>query len=65
MNLPQRIAKNIQKIRKTSITKLADKAGLSKYTLARVLYCRSKDVQVSTLLKIAKALKVSMDKLVK
>jgi len=59
------IARNINKYRKVSIARLADKAGISKFTLQKILYAQTKDIQVSTLIKIAKALDVSLDKLTK
>lgn len=59
------IANNINKLRKVSIAKLAMKAGISQFTLQNILYVKKKDVQVSTLSKIAKALNVPMDDLLK
>ena len=65
MSLVKTIAKNINKHRKISIEKFAKKADVSKYTLQKILYGQVKDVQVTTLKKIAKALGVSLDNLVK
>ena len=62
------IAKNIQKLRFSRnfpISKLADKAKLSNHTIESILYAKAKDVQVSTLLKIAKALNCKVDDLLK
>lgn len=51
-------------IRKTSIDKLAKQAGVSKFTLQKILYAQTKDIQLSTIIKIAEALDISIDKLV-
>jgi DNA-binding Xre family transcriptional regulator len=45
--------------------KLAKKAGLSYSSLENIIYVKKKDVQITTLQKIAKALNVSLDDLVK
>ena len=62
------IAKNIRKykeLRKTSFLKVAKKAGIPYTTLENILYQRVQDVQISTLQKIAKALGVKVDDLIK
>ncbi|OGC09647.1 hypothetical protein A3J90_02575 [candidate division WOR-1 bacterium RIFOXYC2_FULL_37_10] len=61
----KRIAKNIKKHRKISYTKLAKKAGVNFSTLEKIIYPRVQDVQISTLSKIAKALGVTVDALIK
>jgi DNA-binding Xre family transcriptional regulator len=65
VNLRKAVAKNINKYRKISIAKLAEKAGISKFTIQAILYGSSKSVDGITLVKIAKALNVSIDNLVK
>jgi DNA-binding Xre family transcriptional regulator len=65
VSINKTIAKNIQKYRKVSIAKLADKAGMSQFSIQNILYGKKADVRVGTLIKIAKALNVSLDKLVK
>jgi DNA-binding Xre family transcriptional regulator len=59
------ISRNIRKYRKESFLKLAKKAGLSYSSLENIIYVKKKDVQITTLQKIAKALNVSLDDLVK
>ncbi len=61
----KRIARNIKKYRKTSYANLAKKAGMNFSTLEKIIYPRIQDVQITTLLKIAKALDISLDELVK
>jgi DNA-binding Xre family transcriptional regulator len=63
--LVRKTAKNIKKHRKTSYLKLAAKAQLNFSTLEKIIYPRVQDVQVSTLLKIATALGVGLEDLVK
>lgn len=65
MTINEAIAKNIQKYRKVSIAKLADKARMSQFSIQNILYGKKADVKVSTLMKIAKALNVTLDELVK
>ena len=65
MNLRKSVANNINKYRKISIAKLAEKAGISQFTIQAILYGNSMSVDGITLVKIAKALDVSIDKLVK
>ena len=64
MSLVENVAKNIQKYRKVSIAKLAQKAQISQYTLQKIIYCKYKDIGINTLHKIAKALNVSVEKLI-
>jgi len=59
------IAKNIKKYKKTSYSVLAIKAGINFSTLEKIIYPRIQDVQVGTLSKIAKALGVTVDDLIK
>ena len=59
------IAKNIKRYKKTSYGNLAKKAGINFSTLEKIIYPRIQDVQVSTLSKIAKALGVTIDDLIK
>ena len=65
MNLRKIVAKNINKYRKVSIAKLAKKAGISQFTIQAILYGSSISVDGITLVKIAKALNISIDELVK
>lgn len=65
MNLREIVAKNINKYRKVSIAKLAEKAGISQFTIQAILYGSSASVDGVTLIKIAKALNISIDNLVK
>ena len=64
MNLRKAVAKNINKYRKISIAKLAEKAGISQFTIQAILYGSSNSVDGITLVKLAKALNVSIDRLV-
>ncbi|MBU1628003.1 helix-turn-helix transcriptional regulator [bacterium] len=59
------IAKNIKKYKKTSYSKLAKKAGINFSTLEKIIYPRVQDVQVGTLSKIATALGVKVDDLIR
>lgn len=61
--LVRKISKNIKKYRKTSYLKLAEKAGVNFSTLEKIIYPRIQDVQISTLLKIARTLGVKVDDL--
>jgi transcriptional regulator with XRE-family HTH domain len=68
MDLIKTIAKNIRKLKvrqKTSFLKIAKKAGIPFTTLETILYKKRADLKISTLMAIAKALKVSLDELVK
>lgn len=68
MNLARTIAKNIRKHKNsqgTSFLRIAKKAGIPFTTLETILYKNRADLKVSTFLAIAKALKVSLDDLVK
>ena len=65
MNLRKIVAGNIKKLRTVSIAELADKAGISKFTIQAILYGSSASVDGTTLVKIAKALNVPLDRLVK
>lgn len=65
MSIMDNISRNIRKYRKESFLKLAKKAGLSYSSLENIIYVKKKDVQITTLQKIAKALNVSLDDLVK
>jgi len=67
MHLTKNIARNIRKYkgdRNISFLRIAKKAGIPYTTLENIIYSRKNDVQVSTLLKIAKVLGVSLDALV-
>jgi len=63
------IAKNIKKfckLKKINYSELSRRSGVQLRTLQRLLYSKDrKDPRISTVHKIAKALNVSMDKLVK
>ena len=61
----KKIADNIKRYRKTSYGDLAKKAGINFSTLEKIIYPRIQDVQVGTLSKIAKALGVTVDDLIK
>lgn len=63
--LVKKIALKIKKYRKTSYTALAKKAGINFSTLEKIIYPRIQDVQISTLSKIARALGVTVDDLIK
>lgn len=63
--LVKNIARKIKKYRKTSYAALAQKAGINFSTLEKIVYPRIQDVQISTLSKIAKALGVTVDDLIK
>lgn len=63
--LVKRIAKNIKKYRKTSYINLAKKAGINFSTLEKIIYPRIQDIQISTLIKIAKALSITVNDLIK
>lgn len=66
MNLMKTVAKNIRKyksLQDVSYLKIAKKAGIPFTTLETILYKKRRDLKVSTLQKIAKALKVSVDDL--
>lgn len=66
MELIERIANNIEKRRKgISVDKLSKMADIPFTTLMNIKRLQVKDVRVSTLLAIAKALKCSLDDLVK
>ena len=66
MDLAKIIAKNIRKyktVQGTSFLKIAKKAGIPFATLETILYRSRKDMKLSTIFKIAKALKVKVDDL--
>lgn len=63
--LVKKIARRIKKYRKTSYAVLAKKAGVNFSTLEKIIYPRIQDVEISTLSKIAKALGVTVDDLIK
>jgi DNA-binding Xre family transcriptional regulator len=65
VNLRKAVAKNINKYRKISIAKLAEKAGISQFTIQAILYGSGKSIDGITLVKIAKALNVALESLVK
>ena len=65
MKITKKVAKNIRKYWKESFYKLAKKADIPYSTLGNIIFKQKNDLKVSTLLKIAKALNVSIDKLVK
>jgi predicted transcriptional regulator len=61
----ENISRNIKKLKKEmTIKQLAEKADISPNTLYKVIYLQKDDIQLSTLLSIAKALKISLDRLV-
>ena len=64
-DLVKKIARRIRKYRKTSYAILAKKAGVNFSTLEKIIYPRIQDVEISTLSKIAKALGVTVDDLIK
>ncbi len=59
------IAKNIQGQRKISLRELAQQADIALSTLEKLVYEQKQDVEVSTLLRISKALGITLDQLVK
>jgi transcriptional regulator with XRE-family HTH domain len=61
----KKIAKNIRKYKKTSFKQLANDAGIPFSTLEKIIFEQIKDVQVSTLSKIALALGINIDELIK
>ncbi len=63
--LVKKIAERIKKYRTTSYALLAKKAGINFSTLEKIIYPRVQDVEVGTLSKIAKALGVTVDDLIK
>jgi len=63
--LVETISKNIRRLKRTSFKALANKAGVPHSTLEKIIFQQVKDVQVSTLQKIAKALKIKVDNLLK
>jgi DNA-binding Xre family transcriptional regulator len=65
-DLIERIAKNIRKYRKgMSLKTISQKSGIPFSTINTIYYKHKiKDVQVSTLLAVAKALNVSLDELI-
>ncbi len=68
MNASQKIAKNLRKIRKTqglSQEKAAEKIGLTLRYYAMIESKKPRQVRVSTLEKLAKGLKVPLEKLLK
>jgi transcriptional regulator with XRE-family HTH domain len=67
MDLVEKVAKNLRKYRKgLSLAKLAQKADVPVKTIETIYYKqRIRDIQVSTLQKIASALGVSVDELLK
>jgi transcriptional regulator with XRE-family HTH domain len=66
MDTSKRIAKNIRKHRKgMSLKTIAQKAGIPVGTIEYIYYPRRKNPRIDTLIAIAKALGVSLDKLVK
>ena len=66
MSLMKRIAKNIRKHRKgQSLKKIANKAGIPVSTLEKIYYPQQKDITITTANKIAKALYVKVDDLIK
>ena len=59
------ISRNIKKLKKNmTMRQLAEKAGISVNTLYKVIYVQKDDIQLSTLMAIAKALNTSLDILV-
>jgi transcriptional regulator with XRE-family HTH domain len=68
MNLNRVIAKNIRKykeLQKISFIKIAKKAKIPFTTLETILYKKRNGLNISTLLKISKALNVKLDDLIK
>jgi transcriptional regulator with XRE-family HTH domain len=69
MNYHQTIAKNVKrycKLKKITYSELARKSGMQLVSLQALLYNKKrKDPRISTVHKIANALNVSIDKLVK
>lgn len=64
-NQVKTIAKNIRKHKKVSFKEIALKAGVPYSTFENIIFAQIKDVQISTLSKIAKALSISVDDLLK
>jgi transcriptional regulator with XRE-family HTH domain len=61
----KKISANIRKYKKNlSLKELAVKAGISPRTLYSVYYNQENDIKLSTVIAIAKALGVSIDKLI-
>jgi len=66
VNVIKNVAKNIRKYRKgVSLKKLAEKADIPVTTLEQIYYRCRNDILASTLIKIAKALQIPVDELVK
>ena len=65
MQIIKTISKNIKKHWKGSLYELAKKADIPYSTLGNIMFEQKKDVNVTTLIKIAKALKITLDELVK
>lgn len=64
-NILLRISRNIKRLNKgLTAQQLADKANVSVNTLYKIIYVQKEDIQLSTLLAIAKALNTSLDTLV-
>lgn len=65
-NIVKTIAKNIRKYRKGMSLKTISKiSGVPVSTIEHIYYMRKKSVEITTLIPIAKALKISIDKLIK
>jgi len=65
MKLTEKIAKNIGKYWKGSFYKLAKTADIPYSTLGNIVFKQKNDLKVSTLQKIARALGVTIDDLLK
>jgi DNA-binding Xre family transcriptional regulator len=64
MDLIGNIAKNIRK-RTSNYSELARRSGVPLSTIQKIIYRQKKDIQLSTINAIAKALKVRIEDLLK
>jgi len=65
MTLIKKLSKNIRKRWDKSLYELAKKAGIPYSTLGNIIFEHKKDVKLSTIIKIAKAMRVKVDELIK
>jgi len=65
MTLIKKLSKNIRKCWHKSLYELAKKAGIPYSTLGNIIFEHKKDVKLSTVIKIAKAMGKTVDDLIK
>jgi DNA-binding Xre family transcriptional regulator len=63
--LVNKVSKNIRKLHKTTFEALASKAGIPYSTLEKILFLQVKDIKLSTIIAISKALHVKVDDLIR